>query len=1006
MRVADLTGFLAPKSRAGLAGLVLALGAASPALAQSAGIVQPGYAVVTGFSGTAASEAPQGEDPTDYLTIDYNGVSATVIDLTTVGAQGEVTEAPKAFSVSASSIGQVYGVALDNAPEPNIYLAATSAYGVSIYLADENGYVKRLHKGAPGAQFVPGQFGPEGQGGSPGSIWRIDGATGDVSLFANIESAAFGVASLGGLAFDPATQQLFAVERGNGVIHRFTLDGVERGTYDHGIEGRPGAGLAPVPMPPSIPVNISSPAFDTENPATWRYAPIARRIFGLAVRDNRLYYSVAQGPQIWSVAIAPNGAVGGSPQIEVNVPAEQPGIEIASIAFDGQGRMYLAERGPPTGDYQLTQLAGGGASRVLRFVRKPAGDPSPGFWRLQPDEYAIGLPAPYQNAEGGVALSYAYGQDGTINYGSCRGTLWTTGERLLDPGDPNTPPDSYPAIDGLQGNPASLVEPQNTPPLYSWFVDYDDKAGIPDYRGMVGAVATYAPCAGAPLPPPPPPPPPKPYCPPGTYLDDYGQCRIIPTCPPGTKYSNGICSYPTCPPGYVEWQGECVPPPQVCPPGTFFYKGDCYPIACPPNMIMKPNGYCACKPGDIFYNGKCVPPSFCPPGMITLPGGICWCPLGTEFSKGKCVPICGPGEKFVNGFCVPAFCKPGEIKAPNGKCVPPCKPWEKMLPNGVCVPGGIVGPCDPGEKWQNGVCVPICKPWQKLFNGKCVDFPIGPKPEKCKPWEHLVNGKCEPFGPKPPDCKFNEKLINGECVPFPIGPKPPKCKPNEKLVGNKCLPFEIGPLEPPQPDCGPNEKVVNGKCVPFPIGPKPPKCKPNEKLIGLKCVPFEIGPLEPPQPDCGPNEKIVNGKCVPFPIGPKPEKCKPNEKRINGKCVPIQIGPLEPKKPIGPINPDLPVGPKFPKCKPFEKLQNGECVPRTIAPLDGQDGGPPKPRFTPPKLEVQCGPGQKPVNGKCVSVCPPGQTMVDGACKPRLLRLNPKLKGPPEPGDVQELQGQ
>ncbi len=41
----------------------------------------------------------------------------------------------------------------------------------------------------------------------------------------------------------------------------------------------------------------------------------------------------------------------------------QDGIEIASIAFDSAGRMYLAERGPVTGDYELTRLAASDASR-------------------------------------------------------------------------------------------------------------------------------------------------------------------------------------------------------------------------------------------------------------------------------------------------------------------------------------------------------------------------------------------------------------------------------------------------------------------------------------------------------------------------------------------------------------------------------------------------------------------------------------------------------------------
>lgn len=42
------------------------------------------------------------------------------------------------------------------------------------------------------------------QGGGPGSIWRIDGTTGEVRLFANVmlDGAANSGPALGGLAFD------------------------------------------------------------------------------------------------------------------------------------------------------------------------------------------------------------------------------------------------------------------------------------------------------------------------------------------------------------------------------------------------------------------------------------------------------------------------------------------------------------------------------------------------------------------------------------------------------------------------------------------------------------------------------------------------------------------------------------------------------------------------------------------------------------------------------------
>ena len=249
--------------------------------------------------------------------------------------------------------------------------------------------------------------------------------TGEVTLFATIDSAAQGVASLGGLAFDPRTQQLFVAERGTGLIHRLSLDGTDRGTFDHGADGRPAAGLAPVPLDAAPAVDIGNAAFDTETPATWGFAAPPRRVFGLAVWKDRLYYAVAQGPQVWSVGLGQDGAFTSDVRFEADVPALQDGVEIASIAFD-QNRMYLAERGSPTGDYSLSNLASEGASRVLRFSPKPAGDGSPGFWKLTPDEYAIGLAPNFDNANGGVALGYGYQQGGGLDLGACRAT------RLVD----------------------------------------------------------------------------------------------------------------------------------------------------------------------------------------------------------------------------------------------------------------------------------------------------------------------------------------------------------------------------------------------------------------------------------------------------------------------------------------------------------------------------------------------------------------------------------------------
>src|SRR5665647_2780786 len=141
-----------------------------------AGIVANGNAVVTGFSGAQppAMIAP-GVDPADKTFIDLQGPAARVFDLQAPGAppQAQLLTAPKPFTVTAGQVGQVFGVALDSAAQPNVFLAATSAYGLPIVVPAAGGPV-RVKQGAPNAAFMPGLFGPAQLGGGPGSIWRID----------------------------------------------------------------------------------------------------------------------------------------------------------------------------------------------------------------------------------------------------------------------------------------------------------------------------------------------------------------------------------------------------------------------------------------------------------------------------------------------------------------------------------------------------------------------------------------------------------------------------------------------------------------------------------------------------------------------------------------------------------------------------------------------------------------------------------------------------------------
>ena len=236
--------------------------------AAAGAILADGDAVVTGFSGV--TQVPgTAANPADLTFIDANGPSARVVDLQGPGAppQAQLLTDPKPFTLTASQIGQVFGVALDDASPPNVYLAATSVYGLPIVVPAADGSVQRAKIGGAGASFMPGLFGPATLQGEPGSIWRVDGVTGQVSLFANVvlNGIANSGPGLGGLAFDPASGTLFVADRATGMIHGFDRQGKERAVFDHGVQGRPAAGLNPVAFDPAKRLDIANPAFNSED---------------------------------------------------------------------------------------------------------------------------------------------------------------------------------------------------------------------------------------------------------------------------------------------------------------------------------------------------------------------------------------------------------------------------------------------------------------------------------------------------------------------------------------------------------------------------------------------------------------------------------------------------------------------------------------------------------------------------------------------------------------------
>jgi hypothetical protein len=738
--------------------------------APTTGIVNDGDAAVTGFSGSQPpTTVTPGVAPADKTYIDLAGPSARLIDLDAMGAppQAQLVQATKPFTVTAAQVGQVFAVVLDNADPPNIYVAATSAYGLPIVVPDKDGdgQPDRVKQGAPKASFMPGLFGPPDQGGGPGSIWRIDGVTGEVRLFADVtlDGVPNSGPALGGLAFDPASNSLFVADRDTGMIHRFDLTGKELGHYDHGVQGRTVAGLPPVPFNPSNRLDITNPQFQTANLATWAYAAPPRRIFGLAVRGDRLYYAVAQGLEIWSVSIA-GGTFGTDARREITVPPNAFPSEISKIAFDEEGRMLLAERAAPSGAYDFVALAHEGIGRVLRYA--PVATPAPGgpAWQSAPEEYAIGFPSRMRNGNGGVAVGYGYDQQGKIDRTACGGFLWSTGEELRVTTDAALAAElaqGGPAgVNGLQGNDINLVVTGNAPPRQSYFVDYDDRFEDANARGHMGDLAIFRLCAGGAAPPVPPPP--------GAPLPPGEQ--VFPPMGPMPPPEGPL---PPLPEDFVfgPWPGgpPPPPPPPICPAGTHLEQNALQ--CCPLGQIPGVTG--ACQP--ICPNGAADPvcafgfkPGNGPTGFPTYNPGVCW--NGTAPLWVSPAPPPPPGAyTFANSKCPKSplkHCPSGWIELTASPANPPNSNW--WWSDKTCVQMGP--PCPPPQqRGLDGVCHTLCPAGQIAWpvNKCCLN---GTSPDalgQCGPgivvppiWylDYLATGS----GPCiPPNCSFYEFTITG-----------------------------------------------------------------------------------------------------------------------------------------------------------------------------------------------------------------------------------------------------
>jgi len=473
---------------------------AMPAVVQDAPAVANGDAFKAGdiaassFAGTKLIRdgLQPGVDPISKTFLNPDGIVLRVYSVPNRGvptAQGTLN-APAVLKVQARDIGHVFALAFDNLAangpsKPGLYAAATSAFGLQIVGPDRDGDGKpdRLTKGEPGATFMEGQFGSL-PGAGPGTIYKVDRATGNVTVFANVGSTNRGPA-IGGLAFDPASRTLFASDLDTGLIHAFASDGSDVDQFDHGVKGRPIGNKNAVPDDGKQ-MDITSAAFDPSNPATWGFTQSERRIDALAVHDGRLYYAVADGPQIWSVGIDTAGQFSADPRLETTVQAARP-FPVTSIAFDNDGKMIVTQRGSLESPADYSHFTAEGPTETLRFTAENPDDPStPDRWKAQPDEYAVGNGQESRASVGGLALQYAYKDDGSIDTASCSGTIIVSADNLGQKADGH----------GLQLNAIGLVRPANMPPTQSSLLALPVGAGDASARGYAGGVAALQDCAG------------------------------------------------------------------------------------------------------------------------------------------------------------------------------------------------------------------------------------------------------------------------------------------------------------------------------------------------------------------------------------------------------------------------------------------------------------------------------------------------------------------------------
>lgn len=238
------------------------------------------------------------------------------------------------------NLGLVFGLTLDDADPPHIYVSSTSLF--------------------------------TGTGAS--KVFRLHGVTGAIRTLATLPTSnPTAGPSLGDLAFDPVWKQLFVTNLEDGMIYRLDLNGTVLDTFD-----------------PFLPDDGSA-----------GFAALGERLWAIQVHGGRVYFArwagnPTVGPnEIWSAGIDATGAIDPRDVTrELIMPPLQPSGNtsnpVADIAFADDDWMLLSERS------MSGNKTSAHASRVLEFSGGHLG------WTPSTHEFRIGGIGSGTNSAGGI----------------------------------------------------------------------------------------------------------------------------------------------------------------------------------------------------------------------------------------------------------------------------------------------------------------------------------------------------------------------------------------------------------------------------------------------------------------------------------------------------------------------------------------------------------------------------------------------------------------------------